>query len=649
MGFLFITVGSPQQITWVSFIVPYPSHNRDSEKMAKDMKGSPLAASFDYELYEGDPDHLRTVVAAPAPAGPYIDPASIKLKHRIGRGYFGDVWSATHHQSATEYDEHHEVAVKRLHPINEDQVKAFLSKFEDLWVKLKSKQIQGVCWLHGITVISGKICIVMRSYEGSVGDKMARLKRGKLQLPDVLRYGIELGKVIQELHSMNVLVLNLKPTNFLLNEHDEVFLGDFGIPYLLLGVQPPDSDLALRRGTPNYMAPEQWEPEVRGPITCETDAWGFGCSVIEMLTGVQPWFGKSVYDIYRLVVINQEKPQLPGGLPTAIENVLNGCFEYDLRNRPLMVDILQAFESSKNAVYSEGEGSDIGGTLSEKSKTCGFTTWFLSKDHLQVGDTIRSRKMFNSRNSQDLAVLEGSVVGLEKDTDRDGFVLVRVPNLRSPLRVNASTIERVTCGLATGDWVRLVNESKNHFSVGILHSVQRDGSISVGILGLETLWTGHSSEVEKVDPYFLGQFVQLKSNVETPRFEWPKKWGGGWATGRISQILPNGCLVVQFPGRLVFGDEPNTFLADPDEVMEVSFDTCPGIIKKYQHLEDFHWCIRPLSIAFSLLTAAKLGVSVGKCINAKLKKDHDHRTKDGEVGGKPAWLRPNILFKEGAR
>lgn len=158
------------------------------------------------------------------------------------------------------------------------------------------------------------------------------------------RYGIELAKVIQELHSMNVLVLNLKPTNFLLNEHDELFLGDFGIPYLLLGVQPPDSDLALRRGTPNYMAPEQWEPEVRGPITCETDAWGFGCSIIEMLTGVQPWFGKSIQDIYRSVVINQEKPQLPGGLPTAIEDVLNGCFEYDLRNRPLMVDILQAFE-----------------------------------------------------------------------------------------------------------------------------------------------------------------------------------------------------------------------------------------------------------------------------------------------------------------
>ncbi|CAN4113888.1 unnamed protein product [Withania somnifera] len=390
-----------------------------------------------------------------------------------------------------------------------------------------------------------------------VGDKMARLKGRKLQLPDVMRYGIELTKVIQELHSMNVLILNLKPTNFLLNEHDEVFLGDFGIPYLLLGVQPPDSDQALRLGTPNYMAPEQWEPEVRGPITCETDAWGFGCSIIEMLTGVPPWFGKSVQDIYRLVVINQEKPQLPGGLPTAIENVLNSCFGYDLCNRPLMMDILQAFESSKNAVYSEEKWSDIGGTRFDKNKTRGFTTWYLSKDLLEVGDTIRSRK--------------------------------------------ERTFFRSTKGL--------------------------------------------------------GEFVQLKSNVKTPRFEWPQKRGGEWATGRISQIPPNGCLIVQFPGRMVFGDGPNTFFADPDEVIQVSFDTCPTIIDKYQHLEDFHWSIRPLSIAFSLFTAVKLGVSVGKCINAKLKDSKDQktpsdgRTQDGQAGGKSSWLRPTvakILFKEGA-
>lgn len=92
------------------------------------------------------------------------------------------------------------------------------------------------------------------------------------------------------------------------------------------------------------MAPEQWEPEVRGPLSFETDTWGFGCCIVEMLTGVQPWFGKSNEEIYQAVVVNQEKPHIPNGLPPAVENVITGCFEYDLRNRPSIADILHAFE-----------------------------------------------------------------------------------------------------------------------------------------------------------------------------------------------------------------------------------------------------------------------------------------------------------------
>ena len=71
--------------------------------MAESIAPAQQPASFDYELYEGDPDHLRTVVATPNQATPWIDPATLKLKHRIGRGPFGDVWLATHHQSSDEY------------------------------------------------------------------------------------------------------------------------------------------------------------------------------------------------------------------------------------------------------------------------------------------------------------------------------------------------------------------------------------------------------------------------------------------------------------------------------------------------------------------------------------------------------------------
>jgi len=155
---------------------------------------------------------------------------------------------------------------------------------------------------------------------------------------------MDLAQAIMELQSQEMLILNLKPSNFLLDEHDHAILGDFGVTFLLLGIPSSNSDMSQTIGTPNYMAPEQWEPEVRGPLSLETDTWGFGCSVLEMLTGFQPWCGRSLQQIYQSVVLKQEKPQIPSGLPPAVENMLSGCFEFDFRNRPLMVDILQAFK-----------------------------------------------------------------------------------------------------------------------------------------------------------------------------------------------------------------------------------------------------------------------------------------------------------------
>ncbi|CAK9170386.1 unnamed protein product [Ilex paraguariensis] len=310
--------------------------------MASQVFANRPMSSFEFELVEGDSDQHRSVVASPNQVSPWIDPTTIKLRHRIGRGSFGDVWLATHHQTTEEYEQYHEVAVKVLHPIKDYNAQDVLNMLNDLFSKCRG--LKGVCWLHGVTTISGKICIVMKFYEGSIGDKMTRLKRGKLLLRDVLRYGIDLAEGIMQLHSKEILVLNLKPFNFLLDENDQAVLGDIGISCVLLGTPLPRSDMTRRLGTPNYMAPEQWLPEVRGPISFETDSWGFGCSIVEMLTGMQPWRGKSVDEIYTLVVEEQEKPYVPGGLPPAVENVIIGCFEYDFRSRPLMEDILHAFK-----------------------------------------------------------------------------------------------------------------------------------------------------------------------------------------------------------------------------------------------------------------------------------------------------------------
>ena len=180
--------------------------------------------AFEYMLFEGDPDHLKSVICNPNQITPWIDSSALKLAHRIGRGPFGDVWLATHHRRTENYDHYHEVAVKMLYPVKEDEMPAFLAKFDEIFSKCQG--LENVCFLHGVSIHNGRVsycfylrpvsqlhanstseriydklynhsshafvgfqvCIVMKFYEGSVGDKMAHLKGGKLSLLDVLRY-----------------------------------------------------------------------------------------------------------------------------------------------------------------------------------------------------------------------------------------------------------------------------------------------------------------------------------------------------------------------------------------------------------------------------------------------------------------------------
>lgn len=269
---------------------------------------------------------------------------------------------------------------------------------------------------------------------------------------------------------------------------------------------------------------------------------------------------------------------------------------------------------------------------------------------------VRSRKSSNTCKPVSLAVSEGTVVGLEKDSDRDGFVLVQVPHRQSPLKINALTLERVISGFSAGNWVCLINKNEKYSSLGILHSIKRDGSVAVGFLGLETLWRGHCSEIKVVEPFLVGQFVRLKANVVAPKYEWPHKRRGAWASGKILHIFPNGCLEIGFPGMFVFGAESNLCLANPEEVESVSFDTCDGIVEKFEHVEDIHWTVRPLAITVGLLMSLKVGISVGKGVGEKL---HNRKrvqkqkeiSKERQKSGNSAWLPPtvaNILFKDGS-
>lgn len=589
----------------------------------------------DYEICDNDPPSAARMAVVESPQSSFwIKPEDVNLKHRIGRGPFGDVWLATLHSFNEEFDEFHEVAAKTLSFVTEEQVTDLQPKL--YYIFQRCQNLSRVNWPRGISKKNDKICVITKFYEGSIGDKMARIKENRLPLPDVLRYGLDLALAVSELHSVRIIALNLKPCNFLLNDQDKVILGEFGIPSLVLGMPFSDEDRAILLGTPNYMAPEQWEPAVRGPLTFETDSWGFACSIIEMFTGTMPWHQHSPKEIYSLVVKKREKPKIPSGLPPAIKNVLRCCFEYDYRRRPSFSEIVRAFESP-DVMFKEGDWVHVKDVSDGKpavvKSVMGVDTivlqYFDKKNELvncdkiskmsfwkhsfQVGDLVRLRDSPVPKDLHELIRTEGTIIAINKNA---GTILVKFSESQEPVHVSPATIERVSLGLVVGDLIRLreswpsdpsAASPRTPSSVGMVHGIETNGQLKVAFLGREMLWICSPREFEKVKPFHVGQFIKVKKEVVSPRFQWPLRKDRCWDSGRISWVAPNGGLVVTFPGRLWNWDE---WWADPEEVEVVQMQDYDNLIDKYHHLEAMHWGVRPFVLAVTSIIALKLGTGI---------------------------------------
>lgn len=109
-----------------------------------------------------------------------------------------------------------------------------------------------------------------------------RLSAGPMPAKGVLKLGRDVLDALEAAHDHHVIHCDIKPSNIFLDA-DRALLGDFGI-----ATPTADSDETLTehglRGTPRYMAPEQFTGE---PVA-QTDLFAVGMVLYEALTG-RPW------------------------------------------------------------------------------------------------------------------------------------------------------------------------------------------------------------------------------------------------------------------------------------------------------------------------------------------------------------------------
>ncbi|ORZ34779.1 hypothetical protein BCR44DRAFT_1144036 [Catenaria anguillulae PL171] len=231
----------------------------------------------------------------------------------IGRGSFGAVFRAIHMES------HHTVAIKRFALADRKQMESILKEVR----KMESLDHPNVVKYLGYVQTDKDFNIILEYVEN--GSLASTLKHFG-PLPERV-VGSIVCKVLQGLvylHDRGLKHLDLKAANILTTKDGCVKLSDFGVSQSSVDTS---SDKFV--GSAYWMAPEVITLE--GTHTA-SDIWSLGCTIIELLTGLPPYFDLlAMSALYKIV--EDGCPPFPEGISPQLKDFLSSCFRKDCKER----------------------------------------------------------------------------------------------------------------------------------------------------------------------------------------------------------------------------------------------------------------------------------------------------------------------------
>jgi serine/threonine-protein kinase len=224
------------------------------------------------------------------------------------------------------------VAVKTLLPelVGDPEFERLLIEEARLGARLSHRSLVQV---HDLGVAAGTYWVRMDWVDGC---DLARLRAaavpaggdepGVLGTELALLVALEVVHALEYVHSLadddgrplGLVHRDVSPSNVLLSKWGEVKLADFGIAKATRLTE--NTRASIRRGKYAYMSPEQVSGE---PLSSQSDQFGFGVMLFELLMGYRPFDGPSPSDT--MDRIREAAPPDVSRLPTDLGAVILRC------------------------------------------------------------------------------------------------------------------------------------------------------------------------------------------------------------------------------------------------------------------------------------------------------------------------------------
>ncbi len=287
-------------------------------------------------------DETQTRVSLPGPqviAGRYL------LESRLGRGAMGQVYLAKDKKFDTR-----KVAVKtvRQDVLSSDDLQEgeAIARFE--------REAQAAASIQHPNTVSvtdfgetedGVFYIVMEYVEGETLHKLLR-REGTLPVKRAVNLLRQIADGVDAAHDLDILHRDLKPANIFIMQKGKggdgfVKVGDFGLAKI---INQTITDAASKAtpssrgiiGTPEFMSPEQMQPEMG--VDKRADLYALGTIAYLMLGGKTPFTG----DLMQLVmqkVMHTPPPlsSLRSDVPADVDRVIMSALEIEPGKRPSAV------------------------------------------------------------------------------------------------------------------------------------------------------------------------------------------------------------------------------------------------------------------------------------------------------------------------
>ncbi len=248
-----------------------------------------------------------------------------RVEGELGRGGMGAVFRVRHVHTGAEYAL--KVILSGVGSEGGDAVARF-QREADVLARLDHP---GIVRFHSLGVDGDLIYSVMELVDGET--LQARLKREPLEPSEAASTIATLARSLAYAHELGVIHRDLKPANVLLDPRRGPRLLDFGLARLADGERLTRTGTAL--GTPEFMAPEQFEETDRARMGPNTDVYGLGALLYALLTGEPPFgSGDRVNLMVRVLTRYPDPPSSKRpGVPDELEAICLRALEKETSDR----------------------------------------------------------------------------------------------------------------------------------------------------------------------------------------------------------------------------------------------------------------------------------------------------------------------------